>query len=475
MSAWLIAGGGARGCALAAAGAEGWQKLRQRVLPEAARTKRSSVAYNAIQGVGNVGGWAKEALVGRKERSIQKVLHEQLLDRSILLETRASRAVVSAPSHIWYGKFILHERWRLVLLLLLMAYFLLISIFAGLLLIGGDCIMDSRTDGPTQRYEDAFYLSLQTFTSVGYGSLIPTTKYANIVVAFESFASIVYIALAGGGIFMKMLHPIPQVMIADKVVIYDEIVGSASRKVLAIRVVLGKGYKLFNTLATLELQFPVRDRIGGSVIGSNVELLKLEHSEYACHLSMSTYIHVIDQSSPLYGADAVVLPVVMQSLFFLLRGNDAMSFNTVQAGRFWVPEDVHHDHKFVQIFTNKAKEQRKGVKRALTSLRGSVSNVMSAASPGAQARLEERAIEADKVHDIEPLATTPWSGVQPRAQRGSSAVLSKTELSELARRVTDELAEQCDAAEAEVSPARTAASLEHWLTRNPRRLAAHFN
>lgn len=77
-------------------------------------------------------------------------------------------------------------------------------------------------------------------------------------------------------------------MISDKAVIYEQRNDAVTRRVLAIRVVLGSGYKLFNTTAVLECQFPVLSRSDGAMIGNNVEVLKLERQGFACHLATTT-------------------------------------------------------------------------------------------------------------------------------------------------------------------------------------------
>ena len=45
---------------------------------------------------------------------------------------------------------------------------------------------------------DAFFFSVQTFGSIGYGAMTPHTTYANVLVTVESFFSIVNIAVATG-------------------------------------------------------------------------------------------------------------------------------------------------------------------------------------------------------------------------------------------------------------------------------------
>ena len=84
--------------------------------------------------------------------------------------------------------------WWGFFLLTAIAYGLINAIFAFGYLIGGDCIAHADSGS----FSDAFFLSVQTLTSIGYGAMYPTTTYADILVATEALIGIVGIAMMTG-------------------------------------------------------------------------------------------------------------------------------------------------------------------------------------------------------------------------------------------------------------------------------------
>ena len=67
----------------------------------------------------------------------------------------------------------------------------------------------------------AFQLSVQTFTTIGYGSIQPATSYTHIIVAFEGFMSLVFASIVGGGIFLKLIKPVPRIAFSDYMVVFQ--------------------------------------------------------------------------------------------------------------------------------------------------------------------------------------------------------------------------------------------------------------
>jgi inward rectifier potassium channel len=62
---------------------------------------------------------------------------------------------------------------------------------------------------------DAFYFSVQTMGTIGYGFMYPKTHFANGVVVVESTASLVLTALATGLVFAKFSRPTARLMFSE--------------------------------------------------------------------------------------------------------------------------------------------------------------------------------------------------------------------------------------------------------------------
>ena len=98
---------------------------------------------------------------------------------------------------------ILSMRWRNLVAAFLIAYIVVNGLFALLFTLGGDCIAGAEPGS----FLDAFFFSIQTLSTIGYGQMSPITNYAEVVVAVESFVGIVGVAVATGIIFTKFARP----------------------------------------------------------------------------------------------------------------------------------------------------------------------------------------------------------------------------------------------------------------------------
>jgi inward rectifier potassium channel len=89
--------------------------------------------------------------------------------------------------------------------------------FAGLYLLGGDCIVNANGS-----FEDAFFFSVQTFAGIGYGVLSPKTTYANYIVVVEAITGLLAIALLTGLSFARFSRPTAKVMFSKFAVVMPQ-------------------------------------------------------------------------------------------------------------------------------------------------------------------------------------------------------------------------------------------------------------
>jgi len=67
-------------------------------------------------------------------------------------------------------------------------------------------------------FEDAFYFSVQTLATIGYGAMAPATRYGHIVVVLEALVGTLGVALIVGVTFSKFSRPTARVLFSEKVV-----------------------------------------------------------------------------------------------------------------------------------------------------------------------------------------------------------------------------------------------------------------
>ena len=214
------------------------------------------------------------------------------------------------------------------------------AVFALLYWIRPDAIANSAGD-----FENLFYFSVETITTVGYGELFPQTRYGHIVVSTEVFTGLFFTATMLGLIFARMSRPRARLLFARRLAVgvHDgqptlfARVANARLNILASAT--ARMWVLMSTSTTEGTRF------------RRFEEMRLLRSENPTFALSWTVLHPIDATSPLYGRSAAEL-VAMDALFLIIiTGHDEASGQTVQARETYVTEEIHWDHRYVDVLS----------------------------------------------------------------------------------------------------------------------------
>lgn len=93
--------------------------------------------------------------------------------------------------------------WWQFLLLLSLFYFLVNVAFACAYLTTNGGIANARSNS----FIDAFFFSVQSLSTIGYGAMYPQTLYAQILVTFEVLVGLILVAMATGLMFARFAQP----------------------------------------------------------------------------------------------------------------------------------------------------------------------------------------------------------------------------------------------------------------------------
>ncbi len=89
------------------------------------------------------------------------------------------------------------------------------AFFALAYLVGGNGIANARPGN----FFDAFFFSIQTMASIGYGAMYPQTLYANILVTIESLLGLMGLAMGTGLAFAQLSQPTARVIFSRVAVV----------------------------------------------------------------------------------------------------------------------------------------------------------------------------------------------------------------------------------------------------------------
>jgi inward rectifier potassium channel len=230
------------------------------------------------------------------------------------------------------------------LLGLLVAYFFAsILIFAIILHVTGG--LGGNTRGS---FADAFFFSVQTLSTTGYGDIYPVSMAANLVATAGMIVGQLNTALATGVLFARLSRPRPRVLFS-KVVVLREVSG-VSR--LMFRVANERHSAISEARISVVLTNDEDDGDGGVI--RRLLPLRLER-DFSPVFSLSWLVmHEITEDSPLWGKDREALANAGNVLVCSLSGIDDALSATVSARYVYGAEDVRFGHRFVDIIERNA-------------------------------------------------------------------------------------------------------------------------
>ncbi len=244
-----------------------------------------------------------------------------------------------------------HSYWRdpyhLMLTIPWIGFFTLISgayvglnaLFALLYLAGGDCLNGARLGS----FEDAFFFSVQTLASIGYGVISPKTTYANGIVTLEAITSLWAIALVTGLAFARFSKPTARVVFSQVAVITQH----NGQPTLTLRVANHRRNQILEAEMHLYLLQDEWTQEGEYVYRIH-DLPLVRNRTPSLTLSWSVF-HVIDETSPLYQATAESLAKSHTQMVVSLSGIDETVSYTMNLRHVYGSAQILFNHRFMDI------------------------------------------------------------------------------------------------------------------------------
>ena len=221
-------------------------------------------------------------------------------------------------------------------------YLSLNLLFAALYTIGGNCVAGMRPGS----FLDAFFFSVQTVATVGYGNMSPANLYANILTTIEIMSGIFLVAVMAGLIFVRFSRPTAHIVFSKSVVIAP----LNGRPTLMLRI--GNLHQRSMVEAEFRILF---NRDEPLVEGGDFRYfysLKLQFDRMPTFPAALTLRHVIDENSPLYGATPESLAAGRVVIVASVVGIDPVIPASVQTQQDYTWHDIRFGERFVEIYTD---------------------------------------------------------------------------------------------------------------------------
>ncbi len=226
-------------------------------------------------------------------------------------------------------------------------FFLVNCLFAQLYLWGGHCITNTRPG----HFGDAFFFSVQTIGTVGYGVMAPDTDYAHVVVSVEILTGLLGFALITGLVFARFARPTARVLFSHEALIAPH-----------------------NGIPTL--MFRMANQRGNHILAAEVQLVALLNETTAEGEQLRRFydLPLVRHHSPVFGlswlalhpltADspiAQISPTWIQAknlvLLVTLSGIDETLVNQVHARHAYLPETICWGRRFEDVLVRNRQGQ----------------------------------------------------------------------------------------------------------------------
>jgi inward rectifier potassium channel len=218
-------------------------------------------------------------------------------------------------------------------------YILINAIFASLYLLEPDNLTGARPGS----FEDAFFFSVHTLASIGYGVIAPKTTYANTLVTLEAIISLLLIAVVTGISFARFSKPSSRIIFSRHAVITRH----NGKPTLMFRAANKRRNYILDAQAKVYLS---RDEITEEGIAyRRVYDLNLNRDTNPSFALSWNIMHTIDDASPLCGLTEDTWQTGKPQIIISLTGLDETVAYNVQVRHVYPTQNLLWEHRLADV------------------------------------------------------------------------------------------------------------------------------
>jgi inward rectifier potassium channel len=264
------------------------------------------------------------------------------------ISTRAGRTEflkINAAVGGWRDSYhwVLSLTWPRFALFLASSYVIINLLFGALYFARPNCIANLEPAS----FPHAFFFSVETLATVGYGHNYPATVYGHIIVTIEIFLGMIWIAVITGLIFVRFARPTARIVFSNCLLIAPH----DGRLSLMFRVANLR----HTSMAEAEFRI-IYSRDERVLEGEDIRrfyYLKVYPDRMISFPAALTIRHTIDEQSPLYGITPERLE--KEDAFFVAStlSLELVMAASVQSQQDYAVEDIRFGERFVDVYTQR--------------------------------------------------------------------------------------------------------------------------
>jgi inward rectifier potassium channel len=215
------------------------------------------------------------------------------------------------------------------------AYVVLNALFAAAFVAcGAGALTGFSNEEPMERFTRAFFFSVHTLATIGYGNIVPVTFAANLMVAVESLVGLLGFSIIAGIMFARFARPRAEIAFSNVAVVAPY----RGKTALMFRIVNKKRNEIVEMEAKVLL---ARRKRGGQA----------NDRDFVVFFPLAwTIVHPIDETSPLNTCSPNDLRALDAELLILLNGFDETFSQTVHTRSSYKVDEIVWGAKFRNMF-----------------------------------------------------------------------------------------------------------------------------
>jgi inward rectifier potassium channel len=241
-------------------------------------------------------------------------------------------------------KYLIKMQWWKFFLFLFLGYIFINVVFAFLYMVEGSTGTYGMIPGSFfDELLQSFFLSVETFTTVGYGHMSPIGIWSRSISVLNSFTGLMSFALATGLFFAKFSMPENPIVFSKKIIIAPFEDGRA----LMMRVVNSTDHRIVDLSATVTITWMVME---GDKYRRKFSNLDLKLDNIRLFPLNWTLVHPINEKSPLYGKDMNELVEANTEILVMIKGHDVTYGKSIHIARSYDCKELINGAIFVPMY-----------------------------------------------------------------------------------------------------------------------------
>lgn len=240
--------------------------------------------------------------------------------------------------------YLLTISWPRFFSVVVATYLVVNAFFATIYVAAGEgALTGTHSETFGGHFAEAFFFSVHTLATIGYGTIAPSTLLANIIVTIETLIGLVGVAVMAGISFARFARPLVNIIFSHNAVIAPYRGGRA----FMFRIVNRRSNQLVDLETRVMLTRRKRD---GQTTEREFLPLQLERDRVAFFPLSWTIVHPIDPLSPLASWTAEDLIECDAEFLILLNGFDETFSQTVHTRSSYKAHEVVWGARFRSMF-----------------------------------------------------------------------------------------------------------------------------